>query len=183
MKPEIEKIDMNDSTWRVVKREFIHRKNNISITFLPGEEASIQISKAAMKALGNPAYGHLLINPEAHVLALMGTEAKKKNSVLLRSPDSQDADATVPCKALISRIYDLMGWMPENKCVVRGRLMKTEPVQDSPVLVFDLDHTCMYAKEAKQREQRSIRPTEYSERFGLELSPANLLQAEGHPGL
>ena len=183
MKPEIEKIDFNDSTWEVVKREFIHRKNSISITFLPGEDGCIQISKAAMKALGNPAYGHLLIHPEAHALALMGTEATKKDSVLLRSPDSQDADATVPCKALIFRIYDLMGWMPENKCVVRGRLMKTEPVQDSPVLVFDLDHTCMYAKEAKQREQRSIRPTEYSERFGLELSPANLLQAEGHPGL
>ena len=183
MNAKFEKIETIDSTWQIVKKEFIYRKNSISITFLPGEKGGIQISKAAMKALGNPTYGHVLINPEAHALALMGTEATKKDSVLLCSPDGQDTDSLVPSKALIRRIYDLMGWMPENKYVVRGRLTKTEPVQDRPVLVFDLDHTCVYTKEAKQRERRPICPKEYSERFGLELSPANLLQAEGHSGL
>ena len=183
MKPEIETIDFNDSTWRIVKREFIYRKDSISITFLPEKGRKLQISKAALKALGNPTYGQILINPKTHQLALMGSNAKMANSILLHPQDNPDADCSIPCEGFLNRVYDLMGWVRENKIVVRGHLTKKKAANNGIMLVFDLDHSCMYMKEAKQCERRPIRPTEYSERFGLEISSANLLQAEGHPSL
>ena len=92
MNPENERFNFNDSTWQIVRREFIYRKDSISITFLPEKGGLLQISKAAMKALGNPTFGQILINPKTRKLVLMGADIKMANSILLRPLNSQGTD-------------------------------------------------------------------------------------------
>ena len=187
MNPENERFNFNDSTWQIVRREFICRKDSIFITFLPEKGGLLQISKAAMKALGNPTFGQILISPKTRKLVLMGADIKMANSILLRPLNHQGIDSSIPCEAFISRVYDLMGWMPENKYVARGRLTKANQLNTGHVLVFDLNHSCMYAKEkkkeAKQRERERALAKNYSKRLGLGICPAELLQGEGNPVL
>ncbi|MBR3431321.1 MAG: hypothetical protein IKG87_14610 [Clostridia bacterium] len=184
MNPENERFNFNDSTWQIVRREFIYRKDSISITFLPEKGGLLQISKAAMKALGNPTFGQILINPKTRKLVLMGADIKMANSILLRPLNSQGTDGSIPCEALITRAYDLMEWESGNKYVVRGRLTKANQLNKGRVLVFDLNHSCMYKKkEAKQRERGHTLAKDYTKRFGLGIRPAELLQGEGNPVL
>ena len=184
MNPENERFNFNDSTWQIVRREFIYRKDSISITFLPEKGGLLQISKAAMKALGNPTFGQILINPKTRKLVLMGADIKMANSILLRPLNSQGTDGSIPCEALITRAYDLMEWESGNKYVVRGRLTKANQLNKGRVLVFHLNHSCMYKKkEAKQRERGHTLAKDYTKRFGLGIRPAELLQGEGNPVL
>lgn len=184
MNPENERFNFNDSTWQIVRREFIYRKDSISITFLPEKGGLLQISKAAMKALGNPTFGQILINPKTRKLVLMGADIKMANSILLRPLNSQGTDGSIPCEAFITRAYDLMEWESGNKYVVRGRLTKANQLNKGRVLVFDLNHSCMYKKkEAKQRERGHTLAKDYTKRFGLGIRPAELLQGEGNPVL
>ncbi len=184
MNPENERFNFNDSTWQIVRREFIYRKDSISITFLPEKGGLLQISKAALKALGNPTFGQILINPKTRKLVLMGADIKMANSILLRPLNGKGADGSIPCEAFITRAFDLMGWEPGNKYVVRGRLTKANQLNKGRVLVFDLNHSCMYEKkEAKQRERGHALTKDYSKRLGLGIRPAELLQGEGNPVL
>ena len=185
MKPETERFNFNDPSWQVVRREFPCRKDSITITFLPERNGGLQISEPALKALGNPAYGQLLINPKTHKLALMGTNTKMANSIRLPSQNSESADDYIPCEEFINRLWRLMEWTPGNKYVVRGRLTKKKPFNNGPILVFNLENSCMFAKmtkkEAKQRERGRILAADYSERLGHGIRPAELLQGEGNP--
>lgn len=184
MNPENERFNFNDSTWQIVRREFIYRKDSISITFLPEKGGLLQISKAALKALGNPTFGQILINPKTRKLVLMGADIKMANSILLRPLNGKGADGSIPCEAFITRAFDLMGWEPGNKYVVRGRLTKANQLNKGRVLVFDLNHSCMYEKkEVKQRERGHALTKDYSKRLGLGIRPAELLQGEGNPVL
>ena len=180
-------VDFHDSSWQIIPKEFVSAKNVISITFQPDKGGKIQISEAALNALGNPMYGQVLINPKTHHLMLMGTNTKAANCISLR-PRFGKGDICFPsCESLISRIWDLMNWSPDCGYISFGHFAKTDPATNGPVLVFNLDNHSMFInatkKGAKQRERRRILPTDHSERFGLEIGAANLLQAEGNPVL
>ena len=52
----------------------------ITVTFYTGKENCFQISDMALKAMGNPTYAQVLINPITHQMLLMGTNEKRPNS-------------------------------------------------------------------------------------------------------
>ena len=56
----------------------------ITVTFYTGKENCFQISDMALKAMGNPTYAQVLINPITHQMLLMGTNEKRPNSILLQ---------------------------------------------------------------------------------------------------
>ena len=173
-------VDFHDSSWQIIPKEFVSAKNVISITFQPDKGGKIQISEAALNALGNPMYGQVLINPKTHHLMLMGTNTKTANCINLRSRFGKGDISFVSCGSLISRIWDLMNWTPECGYISFGHLTKTNPAVNGPVLVFNLDTHSMFfnlkKKGAKQRERKHILPTDHTERLGLGIRAEELLQ-------
>ncbi len=174
-----EYADFHDSSWQIIPKEFVSAKNVISITFQP-DGGKIQISEAALNALGNPMYGQVLVNPKTHHLMLMGTNTKAANCISLRPRFGKGDISFASCESLISRIWDLMNWSPECGYISFGHLTKTDPAVNEPVLVFNLDTHSMFinakTKGAKQRERKRILPTDHTERLGLGIRTAELLQ-------
>ena len=184
MNPEIETLNFHDSSWQIMRKEFVSAKNLITITFQPDKGGKIQISEAALKALGNPMYGQVLVNPKTHHLMLMGTNTKTASCISLRPRFGKGDISFASCESLVNRIWDLMNWSPDCGYISFGHLTKTDPATNGPVLVFNLDTHSMFinakTKGAKQRERKRILPTDRTERLGLGIRSAELLPAENN---
>ena len=156
----------------------------ITVTFYTGKENCFQISDMALKAMGNPTYAQVLINPITHQMLLMGTTEKRPNCILLQHRWAKHKNGKIPCNGFIERLSSIMRWEQGCRYMVFGNLTQTEPVSSQPVLGFNLDESHIFdepkQKGADQRERRRIRPAEFPERFGLGGCPEKLLQGEHH---
>ena len=157
---------------------------HITVTFYTGKENCFQISDMALKAMGNPTYAQVLINPTTHQMLLMGTNEKRPNCILLQHRWAKHKNGKIPCNGFVERLSSIMGWESGYKYMVLGKLAQTNPASSGPVLEFNLDDCCVFEdaklKGADQRERRRIRPAEHPERFGLGGCPEKLLQGEHH---
>ena len=184
MNPEIETLNFHDSSRQIMRKEFVSAKNLITITFQPDKGGKIQISEAALKALGNPMYGQVLVNPKTHHLMLMGTNTKTASCISLRPRFGKGDISFASCESLVNRIWDLMNWSTDCGYISFGHLTKTDPATNGPVLVFNLNTHSMFinakTKGAKQRERKRILPTDRTECLGLGIRSAELLPAENN---
>ena len=97
------------------------------------------------------------------------------------TPISQDCVlAAVERGDKILLVGGLMNWSPDCGYISFGHFAKTDPATNGPVLVFNLDTHSMFinakTKGAKQRERKRILPTDHTERLGLGIRSAELLQ-------
>ena len=169
------------SSFEIVKKESFDTSDRIMLAFDTGKAGSMRISRAARDALGNPAYGQMLVNPKTRQMLLMGTNSRMANCFTIHSPSNRSEDKPIPCEGLLNRLSDLMGWKEGYTYKIPGNLMPVRPVMDEPTLLFDLNNTVMCEntnpKGAKKHERHGC-PPEWSEQFGLEGRSAELLQGE-----
>ena len=171
------------SSFEIVKRKSFDTSDRIMLAFDTGKAGSMRISRAARDALGNPAYGQLLVNPKTRQILFMGTNSKMANCFTIHSPANRSEDKPIPCEGLINRLTEMMGWKEGYTYMVPGDLMPVRLVMDEPTLSFDLNSTLVREstdrKGAEQHERHDC-PPEWSEQFGLEGGSAELLQGEYH---
>ena len=172
---------IDTSAYETVKKESFSTSDEIMLAFDFSKAGSMRISRAARDALGNPAYGQMLVNPKTRQMLLMGTNSRMANCFTIHSPANRSEDKPIPCEGLLNRLSDLMGWKEGYMYKVPGDLVPVRLVMDEPTLLFDLNKTVMYEnrnpKGAKQHERHGC-PPEWSEQFGLEGRSAELLQGE-----
>jgi hypothetical protein len=152
----------------------------ITVTFYTGKENCLQLSSAALNAMGNPTYAQVLINPKTHQMLLMGTNEKRPNCILLQHRWAKHKNGKIPCNGFIERLSSIMGWNPGCRYMVFGNLTQTKPVSSQPVLGFNLDECYISEnkrwKGADQCERKRILPTDHTERLGLGIRAEELLQ-------
>jgi len=98
--------------------EETHKKQE-NFASLPGIRISskwnkIYIFKSTIEALGRPHYVQFLIHPEKHLLVIMGSKKKKRDSfpVPPRLFDNADSEFKMESKLLAQQIYEMAGWEP-----------------------------------------------------------------------
>ena len=146
-------------------------QNRITITFDTGKAGSLQISRGARKALGNPAYGQMLVNPKTRQILLMGSNQKMANAFAIHAPGKETADEPIHCTELIARLSELMEWKHGNSYRVPGSLLTGQDENNGPMLAFDL-HNCEIEGGSSCHE--------WTKHFGVERIPAELLSGEHH---
>ena len=158
----------------------ITENERITVTFYTGKENRLQFSSAALKAMGNPTYAQVLINPKTHQMLLMGTNEKRPNCILLQHRWAKHKNGKIPCNGFIERLSSIMGWEPGCRYMAFGTLTQTKPVSSQPVLGFNLDE-CYISEDEKwkgadQCEWKRIFPTDHTEHLGLGIRAEELLQ-------
>lgn len=165
----------------IVKKELFEQENSIRITFNT-EEGTLQLSKAALAVLGNPAYVMFLINPKTRHMLIMGTNSKMKDGIFLRN--SIHPYGFVPCDELLKCLSNLMGWESGWHYLIPGSLLPVNLVYGEPTLAFDLQEYCVSRitnrKGADTIERKEIHPEEHAGNDRLGIRPEELLQGEYH---
>lgn len=119
--------------WKVALRQCF--KERATLSFEIGKQKRMIISKAAVRALDDPMYVHLLINPSQMTLLMMGSKYPCPDSIQVRGSGNLPINH---CRQqMLARIIELAGWKVGYQYTVDAR---TVPIGGQPALSFDLQH-------------------------------------------
>ncbi len=108
-------------------------KKPITISFEIGKQNRMIISKDAIRAMGDPRYVQVLINPKHMTLLVMGTKYESPDCIQVRGAGKMPINR---CRQeLITRLIELAGWKNGHRYTIEAR---TLPIGKDPALCFDL---------------------------------------------
>lgn len=72
------------------------------------ESESLLVSENVLDAIGRPRLLRLLVNPDRHMLLLVGCEADDAEAIVVPQPSLGQFE--IPARALLKRLQRMMGW-------------------------------------------------------------------------
>lgn len=167
---EIEYDDNFDYTnFQVVRGEYFSHLKEPSIYFA---DMQFTANSAAVKKLPEADYVQILISPNDKKILVRAAREDDKDSFLwvsYRNKDHKRHPKKVTCKIFYAKLYDSMGWNPENKYKFLGKLIKS---REELFFVFDLKSPEIFQRETTEGEKpkRSRIPAyngDWKDQFGL----------------
>ena len=153
--------------FQVVRREFFAHLKEPSATF---NNCKFSVNVACIKKFPKTDYVQVLVNQEKRILALRPCDENARDAYLwcITSRGKRKPRA-ITCKLFFAKIVSLMGWNPEYKYKLLGRIVHAN---GEYLLVFDLTATEIYQRTLtegqKQRTSRiPVFPAEWQNQFGL----------------
>ena len=152
--------------YQVVRGEFFAHLFEPSVTF---KDEKVSVNVACINKLPDIEYVQFLVNPVEKKLAVKPCAEEVKDSFCWASKDSQGKrrPKTVSCKIFYAKVMNLMGWNPEFRYKVLGKLIRT---QSDILFVFDLVSAETYVKKGKDGEdnpRKAYYPEEWKNQFGV----------------
>ena len=166
---EIEIVKDDDFSYegfQVVRGEFFSHIYEPSITF---NKNKISLNTACIKKLPEVEYVQMLVNPEEKKIAVRPCQEDEKDSFRWRSAGNKLKPKQITCKVFFAKIMSLMGWNPNNRYKLLGKL-----IESGGELLFTFDLKTPEIFQRITKEDGSVKasripqyPEEWKNQFGL----------------
>ena len=166
---EIEIVKDDDFSYegfQVVRGEFFSHIYEPSITF---NKNKIALNTACIRKLPEVEYVQMLVNPEEKKLAVRPCQEDEKDSFRWRSAGNKLKPKQITCKVFFAKIMSLMGWNPNNRYKLLGKL-----IESGGELLFTFDLKTPEIFQRITKEDGSVKasripqyPEEWKNQFGL----------------
>ncbi len=153
--------------YQVVRREFFAHIYEPSITF---SNCKITVNTACLKRLPHVDYVQFLVNSKEKKLIIRPCQEDDKDSCLwCCNSNFKRKSKQITCRIFFAKVTELMGWNPEYRYKMLGKLLKSG---DEYLFQFDLKdaETYLHIITDSNRTKASrtpIYPAEWHNQFGL----------------
>lgn len=152
--------------YQVVRGEFFAHLFEPSVTF---NNEKVSVNVACINKLPAVEYVQFLVNPQEKKLAVKPCREEMKDSFCWASKnsDGKRKPKTISCRIFFAKVMNLMGWNPEYRYKILGKLIRT---QSDLLFVFDLASAETYVKKGKNDEgsgRKAFYPEEWKNQFGV----------------
>ena len=152
--------------FQVVRGEFFSHIYEPSITF---NKNKIALNTACIRKLPEVEYVQMLVNPEEKKIAVRPCQEDEKDSFRWRSAGNKLKPKQITCKVFFAKIMSLMGWNPNNRYKLLGKL-----IESGGELLFTFDLKTPEIFQRITKEDGSVKasripqyPEEWKNQFGL----------------
>lgn len=166
-----EVIELNDNfdfnDFQVVRREFFSHLREPSVSFTNNK---FYVNRACLLKFPSTDYVQVLINQETKIMALRPCIEGEPDSFLwCKEKNGKKIPRQVICKLFFAKIFTLMGWNPDYRYKLLGRIIHSKGLY---MFAFDLTSTEVYEKKyiEGQKPQASRTPTypeNWQNQFGM----------------
>ena len=156
--------------FQVVRREFFAHTFEPSAVF---NNCKFYVNSACLRKFPDSDSVQVLINRETKVMALLPCPDSAKDSfVWCSDKGGKRKPRMVTCKMFFAKIVDLMGWNPDYRYKLLGKMIKAN---GETLIAFDLSAAEMYKRTitdtGKTKTSRTpVFPAEWQNQFGLPYS-------------
>ena len=165
---ELEKEDLLNN-YQVVRREFFAHMYEAAVTF---RYDSLSFNSAAINKIAAAMYVQILINPSKKRMVVKMCDMDEKNATKWCKIDKKTgkrASRRMTARMFCAKLYDLLGWAPDNRYKIQGTVMRCE---DETILVFNLEETEIFiprqiGDDALSKSKKSYFPEDWRESFGV----------------
>ena len=160
-----EDFDFND--YQVVRREFFAHIKEPSITF---NECKVYVNTACLNKFPNNDYIKILVNSEKKTFAIEPCGEFEKDAFMwCNYKNGVRKPKTTSCKIFFAKIVNIMGWNPEHRYKMLGKLVHAN---GKYLIAFDLTaaetYRKVYVEGQKPKKSRTpVFPAEWQNQFGL----------------
>jgi len=167
--PEIEVTEtesFNYDGFQVVRGEFFSHVFEPSFTL---NKSKVSVNKACIRKLPDIEYVQILVNSAEKKLAVRPCLEEEKDSVRWCSCGEKKNPKQITCRIFYAKVIELMGWNPENRYKLLGKLMKSN---DEYLFIFDLNNPEIYQPKVRSDGKSVISrtpsyPSSWQNQFGI----------------
>lgn len=154
--------------YQVVRGEFFAHLREPSITF---NNHKVSLNSACLKRLPEVEYVQILVNQNEHKLVVRPSSEDEKDSFVWCAMGVKRKPKQVTCRVFFAMIIDLMGWNPDYRYKLLGKLIRSG---DEYLFTFDLTGAEIFQRflveGGKPKASRTpIFPVEWKNQFGLSV--------------
>jgi len=172
LKEEDELLEMNEDfdfeNFQVVRREFFAHLSEPTVSF---KNCKITINSACLSKFPDTMYAQALVSDNKKILALRPCEEGARDSFLWCKFDKNGkrVPKTTTCKIFFAKLVNLMGWTPEHRYKLLGKLVHAN---GQYLIAFDLTSAQIYPttyteNEKPKSSKTPVFPAEWQTQFGL----------------
>lgn len=167
--PEIaitETESFNYDGFQVVRGEFFSHVFEPSFTL---NKSKVSVNKACIRKLPEIEYVQILVNSTEKKLAVRPCLEEEKDSVRWCSSGEKKNPKQITCRIFYAKVIELMGWNPDNRYKLLGKLMKSN---DEYLFIFDLNNPEIYQPKVRSDGKSVISrtpsyPLSWQNQFGV----------------
>ena len=124
-------------------------KYSISINYLAD---TVRVHKKSIDVLGTPRFIQFMINPDAKVLYMKGTNTRSLNCIDVPSAEFRKRNQyTLHGRYFIKKLSELAGWSLEYPLVIYG-----DYDAEYNLIVFKLDEALIVSKKPEEEKPQSV---------------------------
>ena len=155
--------------YQVVRREFFAHTQEPALCFC---RYQLYVNAACLKKLPTVDHVQVLVNQDTKKLVIRPCGEDEKDSFSWRSQSkTKSRPKRITCRIFYVKIMDLMGWDPESRYKLLGKLIRSN---DEQLLLFDLTAPQVFqSTHSTTGTYRTSRiptfPSEWKSQFGLSV--------------
>lgn len=167
---EPEKVQLNLDEFEVARIEFLAHTREPCFTFCDGK---IGVNTACVRRVPEIDYVQLLVNAQKKKLAVrMSREEDIFSFQWANTKDGKRFPRQVTGRIIFMKICDLMGWNPDYRYKIVGKLVKAN---NEVLFLFNLNDRQIFdrpvGEDGKRRSSRKpVFPEEWKNQFGIPFS-------------
>ena len=157
----------NFDGFQVVRREFFAHLREPSVTF---NNCKLVVNSACLQRFPETDYVQALVNKETKILALLPCpEGARDSFPWCKQSKGKRIPKQITCKLFFAKIVDMMGWNPDYRYKLLGRLIHAN---GEYLIAFDLTATEVYQRTYKEGKKPvtsriPVFPAGWQDQFGL----------------
>ncbi len=169
--PEEVVLEMGDSFdldgFQVVRKEFFAHLREPSVSF---NNCKFSVNTACLAKFPSTDYVQVMINRNTKILALRPcSESARDSFAWCNASKGKRKPRAITCKLFFAKVVDLMGWNPNYRYKLLGRLIHAN---GEYLIAFDLHSTEVYQRTEVEGEKpkvsrQPVYPAGWQDQFGL----------------
>ena len=174
LEPEDVVLEMGDSFdldgFQIVRKEFFAHLREPSVSFY---NCKFSVNSACLTKFPKTEYVQVMINRDSKILALRPcSEGARDSFAWCNASKGKRKPRAITCKLFFAKVVDLMGWNPNYKYKLLGRLSHAN---GEYLIAFDLHSTEVYQRteiegEKPKVSRQPVYPAGWQDQFGLPFS-------------
>jgi len=174
LEPEDVVLEMGDSFdldgFQIVRKEFFAHLREPSVSF---NNCKFSVNSACLTKFPKTEYVQVMINRDSKILALRPcSEGARDSFAWCNASKGKRKPRAITCKLFFAKVVDLMGWNPNYKYKLLGRLIHAN---GEYLIAFDLHSTEVYQRteiegEKPKVSRQPVYPAGWQDQFGLPFS-------------
>ena len=174
LEPEDVVLEMGDSFdldgFQIVRKEFFAHLREPSVSF---NNCKFSVNSACLTKFPKTEYVQVMINRDSKILALRPcSEGARDSFAWCNASKGKRKPRAITCKLFFAKVVDLMGWNPNYKYKLLGRLIHAN---GEYLIAFDLHSTEVYQRTEIEGENHKVSrqpvyPAGWQDQFGLPFS-------------
>lgn len=171
LEPEEVVLEMGDNFdlegFQVVRKEFFAHLREPSVSF---NNCKFSVNSACLAKFPRTEYVQVMINRDTKILALRPcSEGARDSFAWCNASKGKRKPRAITCKLFFAKVVDLMGWNPNYKYKLLGRLIHAN---GEYLIAFDLHSTEVYQRTEVEGEKpkvsrQPVYPAGWQDQFGL----------------